>query len=297
MGKNGEFDPVSPSGLKSLLKKHDLYAKKSFGQNFLVDGNILDIIIESARLEKDDNVIEIGPGLGALTIRILEEIPDGQLLAIEKDRELCSVLKQELSEFDNFKLVEADILEYDLKELLKDKDFKDLDYKLMANLPYNITSPLIRLFLERETRPEKMVLMVQREVAERIVAEPGGKDYGTLSIAVQYYARAEIQHYISPEVFVPRPRVESAIITLDLTAPHSDRADDEDIFFKVVRAMFQQRRKIIRNSLSKAAQVDFPREIVDEALDRADIDPKIRGEKLSISRVIKLSNELTKLLK
>ncbi len=296
MGKNEEFDPVSPSGLKDLLKRHDLYAKKSFGQNFLVDGNILDIIIESADLEEDDNVIEVGPGLGALTLRILEEIPDGELLAIEKDRELCSILRQELSEFDNFSLVEADILEYNLEELLNDKDFKDLDYKLMANLPYNITSPLIRLFLERKTRPEKMVLMVQREVAERIVAEPGGKDYGTLSIAVQYYARAEIQHYISPEVFVPRPRVESAIITLDLTDPHPERADDEDIFFKVVRAMFQQRRKIIRNSLSKAAQVDFPRDIVDEALARAEIDPKIRGEKLSIQRVIKLSNELTKLL-
>ncbi len=296
MGKNEEFDPVSPSGLKDLLKRHDLYAKKSFGQNFLVDGNILDIIIESADLEEDDNVIEVGPGLGALTLRILEEIPDGELIEIEKDRELCSILRQELSEFDNFSLVEADILEYNLEELLNDKDFKDLDYKLMANLPYNITSPLIRLFLERETRPEKMVLMVQREVAERIVAEPGGKDYGTLSIAVQYYARAEIQHYISPEVFVPRPRVESAIITLDLTDPHPERADDEDIFFKVVRAMFQQRRKIIRNSLSKAAQVDFPRDIVDEALARAEIDPKIRGEKLSIQRVIKLSNELTKLL-
>ena len=296
MASNAEFDPVSPSGLKSILKKHGLYAKKSFGQNFLVDGNILDIIIENAGLEKDDNVIEVGPGLGALTLRILEEIPDGELLAIEKDRELCSILRQELSEFDNFSLVEADILEYKLEEELEDKGFKDLDYKLMANLPYNITSPLIRLFLERETRPEKMVLMVQREVAERIVAEPGGKDYGTLSIAVQYYARAEIQHYISPEVFVPRPRVESAIITLDLTDPHPERADNEDIYFKVVRAMFQQRRKIIRNSLSKAAQVDFPRDTVDEALDRAEIDPKIRGEKLSIQRVIKLSNELTKLL-
>ena len=296
MGKNEEFDPVSPSGLKDLLKRHDLYAKKSFGQNFLVDGNILDIIIESADLEEDDNVIEVGPGLGSLTLRILEEIPDGKLLAVEKDRKLCSILRQELSEFDNFSLVEADILEYNLEELLNDKDFKDLDYKLMANLPYNITSPLIRLFLERKTRPEKMVLMVQREVAERIVAEPGGKDYGTLSIAIQYYAEAEIKHYISSEVFIPRPRVESAIITLDLTNPHPERADDEDIFFKVVRAMFQQRRKIIRNSLSKAAQVDFPRDIVDKALARAEIDPKIRGEKLSIQRVIKLSNELTKLL-
>ncbi len=296
MKKNDEFDPVSPTGLKSLLKKYNLYAKKSFGQNFLVDGNILDIIIENAGLERDDNVIEVGPGLGALTIRILEEIPDGQLLAVEKDRELCSILRQELSEFDNFSLVEADILEYDLEKLIKENKFKDFDYKLMANLPYNITSPLIRLFLERETRPEKMVLMVQREVAERIVADPGGKDYGTLSIAVQYYAAAEIQHYISPEVFVPQPRVESAIITLDLKNPHPERADNEDIFFKVVRAMFQQRRKIIRNSLSKAAQVDFPRDMVDEALASAEIDPKIRGEKLSIQRVIKLSNELAKLL-
>ncbi|MGM0414526.1 MAG: 16S rRNA (adenine(1518)-N(6)/adenine(1519)-N(6))-dimethyltransferase RsmA [Bacillota bacterium] len=296
MEKNDEFDPVSPTGLKSLLKKHDLYAKKSFGQNFLVDSNILDIIIESASLKEDENVIEVGPGLGALTLRILKEIPDGQLLAVEKDRELCAILEEELSEFDNFSLLEADILEYDLEEQLKAKNYKDLDYKLMANLPYNITSPLIRLFLEREIRPEKMVLMVQREVAERIVAEPGGKDYGTLSIAVQYYAEAEIQHYISPEVFIPRPRVESAIITLDLKNPHPERADDEDIFFKVVRAMFQQRRKIIRNSLSKAAQVDFPRDIVDEALASAEIDPKIRGEKLSIQRVIRLSNELAKLL-
>ncbi|MFW6301646.1 MAG: 16S rRNA (adenine(1518)-N(6)/adenine(1519)-N(6))-dimethyltransferase RsmA [Bacillota bacterium] len=296
MEKNDEFDPVSPTGLKSLLKKHDLYAKKSFGQNFLVDGNILDIIIESADLEKTDNVIEVGPGLGALTVRILEEIPDGQLLAVEKDRELCAILESELSEHDNFSLVEADILEYNLEELLRTNEFKDLDYKLMANLPYNITSPLIRLFLERETRPAKMVLMVQREVAERIVAEPGGKDYGTLSIAVQYYAEAEIVHYISPEVFIPQPRVESAIITLNLKNPHPERADNEDIFFKVVRAIFQQRRKIIRNSLSKAAQVDFPRDIVDEALASAGIDPKIRGEKLSIKRIIKLSNKLAKLL-
>lgn len=296
MEKNDEFDPVSPTGLKSLLKKHDLYAKKSFGQNFLVDGNILDIIIESADLEKTDNVIEVGPGLGALTVRILEEIPDGQLLAVEKDRELCAILESELSEHDNFSLVEADILEYNLEELLRTNEFKDLDYKLMANLPYNITSPLIRLFLERETRPAKMVLMVQREVAERIVAEPGGKDYGTLSIAVQYYARAEIVHYISSEVFIPQPRVESAIITLDLKKPYPERADNEDIFFKVVRAIFQQRRKIIRNSLSKAAQVDFPRDIVDEALASAGIDPKIRGEKLSIKRIIKLSNKLAKLL-
>ncbi|MGM0420358.1 MAG: 16S rRNA (adenine(1518)-N(6)/adenine(1519)-N(6))-dimethyltransferase RsmA [Bacillota bacterium] len=292
----GTPDPVTPSGVKNLLSKYNIQAKKSLGQNFLIDKNILDIIIEAADLAADDKVVEVGPGLGALSQRLLAEIPAGQLLAIEKDRKLYKLLGSELGGAENLTLVKADILEIELPTLLQENGYEDFNYKVVANLPYNITSPLLRLFLETEIKPEQMLIMVQKEVAERITADPGGKDYGVLSIAVQYYAAAEIVHIVPPAVFLPRPKVESALVSLDLTNPHPHRAENQSLFFQVVRAIFQQRRKTIRNSLSKAAWVDFDRDTVDQALAEVGIDSMKRGEKLSVQKIIELSNCLDKLI-
>ncbi len=287
---------VLPENTKHLLKKHNINCNRSLGQNFLVDREVLASLITAADLEPEANVVEIGPGLGALTEAILQKLTQGKLLAVEKDIELAGILQQELGSHPALEIIKGDALELEWADILQQREFISAGYTLMANLPYYITSPVIRKFLEMKFSPDKMILMVQKEVAERITASPGGKDYGILSIAVQYYCYPEIVEVVPAEAFLPAPEVESAVLRLDLSQAPDYQVENENLFFSIVRAMFQQRRKMLRNSLSKAREIDLKKDLVREALNQADIDERLRGEKLSLDRIVELSNILNKML-
>ncbi len=289
-------DVTTPSGVKDILKQYDINVNRALGQNFLVDSNILEKVVGAACLESGDNVVEIGPGLGALTGALADALPQGRIIAVEKDSRLCQVLQDLFQEEGNVEVICRDALEIDWSKEITSRSFGEEGYRVVANLPYYITSPIIRLFLELSPAPESLVFMVQKEVGERIAADPGSKDYGTLSIAVQYYAEPELIYQVPPTVFWPRPEVESIILRLNPGENRENRADNEELFFQIVRALFQQRRKTIRNSLSRAAEIDLSRKLVDRALERSGIDPRIRGEKLSWREIVELSNVFNVLL-
>lgn len=297
MDREYEEEPiVTPERTKNILKKYNIEARRSLGQNFLTDRDVLASIVSAADLDPCDRVVEIGPGIGALTEALLEEMSGGRLLAVEKDERLAGILASELAGSSCLEIIEADALELNWDGLLPEKNFAVNGYKLLANLPYYITSPLIRLFLEMEYSPEMMVLMVQKEVAARIAASPGGKEYGVLSIAVQYYCYPEIIDFVPAAAFQPQPDVDSAVIRLNLSGEPRYDVKDEKLFFGLVRAMFQQRRKMLRNSLSGAAELDLSKKTVKRALKRADIDERLRGEKLSLAEIARLSDELHNIL-
>ncbi|AZO93240.1 16S rRNA (adenine(1518)-N(6)/adenine(1519)-N(6))-dimethyltransferase RsmA [Halocella sp. SP3-1] len=283
---------ASPDKTREILKENKIRLSKGLGQNFLIDRKIVDIIIETATLTANDSVIEIGPGIGSLTQGILERLSSGSLMAIEKDSRLIKVLTAQFSGYNNLDLINKDVLDIEWHSFFREKKLKDGEVKVLANLPYYITTPIIMNLLESNVLFKQLIFMVQREVAERMAASPGGKEYGVLSIAVQFFARVEIVHEVSPSVFIPRPDVYSTVITL---YPHQKppvEVVDRQFFFQVVRAIFQQRRKNIKNGLSKAAKLNFTREEVVSSLAEVGIDPRIRGEKLSISVLAKLSNSL-----
>ncbi|AGB40101.1 dimethyladenosine transferase [Halobacteroides halobius DSM 5150] len=278
----------SPSQTKEILQKYNLNLKKSLGQNFLVDGNILRNIVGVADITKDDTVVEIGPGIGSLTQQLAKEA--GEVIAVELDDRLIPVLEDTLAEYDNVKIKHGDALEVDFDQLA------GKNYKVVANLPYYITTPIVMRLLEEDFSVDKIVVMVQKEVAERMVASPeDGKDYGVLSIGVQYHTAANIAFNVPSSVFIPQPRVDSAVVSLTVREESRAEVLDEKFFFKVVRASFQQRRKTIRNALSKAANIDLSRDLVDEALERVGIDSRRRGEKLNIEQFAQLSDLLFKL--
>ncbi|MCK8826719.1 16S rRNA (adenine(1518)-N(6)/adenine(1519)-N(6))-dimethyltransferase RsmA [Natroniella acetigena] len=269
---------------REILREHNLRLKKGLGQNFLVDTSILDQIVEAAELSEDETVIEIGPGIGALTEKLAQSA--GQVIAVELDQRLIPILEENLAAYDNVKIIEGDALKVDFDQLAAG------DYKVVANLPYYITTPILRRLLEEDFNVTDIFVMVQKEVAERMAAQPGEKSYGVLSFGVQYYTQAEIQFKVPSSVFIPQPKVESAVIGLKLLEQPRVEVIDEDFFFKVIRASFQQRRKMIRNSLSKAANINLSREVVEQALEEVGIDSRIRGEKLSLEEFASLSNQL-----
>ncbi|SJZ75511.1 16S rRNA (adenine(1518)-N(6)/adenine(1519)-N(6))-dimethyltransferase RsmA [Selenihalanaerobacter shriftii] len=284
---------ASPSVTKEILDKNGIRLKKSLGQNFLVDRNIIDQIISGARLSKDEHVIEIGPGIGSLTQRLAEEAE--KVWAIELDDKLISILPETLNDYDNIKYIHADALEYDFEELLT--DLNDKKVKVVANLPYYVTTPIIMRLLEERLDLDRVVVMVQKEVAERLVATPeDGKSYGSPSLTVQYYSEPNIETIVPRTVFMPRPKVDSAVISMDIRKEPPVEVEDEDLFFSVIKAAFQLRRKTIRNSLSKATNVNLDRDLVDEALEEVGIESRRRGEKLDIKKFATLSNTLFKLL-
>lgn len=284
---------ANPSVTKEILDKNGIQLKKSLGQNFLVDQNIIDKIIASADLTSNDHVIEIGPGIGSLTQRLAEEAKE--VWAIELDERFIGILEENLNSYDNVNFIQADALEYDFSQLLTKLNGDSV--KVVANLPYYITTPVIMRLLEEELPFEQVVVMVQKEVAERIVATPeDGKQYGSLSLAVRYYSQPEITEIVPRTVFMPQPKVDSAIVKLDIRQESVVEVKDEELLFKIIQAAFQQRRKTIRNSLSKAANIDLKRDLVDEALSQAEIESRRRGEKLNLERFAVLSNILFELL-
>lgn len=274
---------TAPGTVRQLLNAHGIRIKKRLGQNFLVDRNILQKIVAAAELEADDTVLEVGPGLGALTQALAERA--GRVVAVEIDEQLIPVLRKTLAAYPNVTIVHADALRLDLGSLVPGA----AKVKVVANLPYYITSPLLMHFLEADLPLERLVVMVQAEVAERLQAAPGSKAYGALTVAVQYRAEVTRVAKVPRTVFLPQPGVDSAILCLRLR-PYPVRPKDEGLFFAVVRAAFAQRRKTLRNALAPLAGERGV--AVEEVLGKANVDPAVRGETLSIEAFIAVADAL-----
>lgn len=274
---------TAPGTVRQLLNAHGIRIKKRLGQNFLVDRNILQKIVAAAELEADDTVLEVGPGLGALTQALAERA--GRVVAVEIDEQLIPVLHKTLAAYPNVTIVHADALRLDLGSLVPGA----AKVKVVANLPYYITSPLLMHFLEADLPLERLVVMVQAEVAERLQAAPGSKAYGALTVAVQYRAEVTRVAKVPRTVFLPQPGVDSAILCLRLR-PYPVRPKDEGLFFAVVRAAFAQRRKTLRNALAPLAGERGV--AVEEVLGKANVDPAVRGETLSIEAFIAVADAL-----
>lgn len=277
----------SHSKTMEIVKKHGFKFTKSLGQNFLIDDNIINKIITGSNVKSGDKVIEVGPGIGTLT-RELADIAD-KVMAVEIDRNLIPILEDTLSDFDNIKVVNQDIIKADIKSLIEE----NLDggpVKLVANLPYYITTPIIMRFLEEKINVTDIVVMVQKEVAERMNATPGGKEYGALSVAVQYYCDTEIIAKVPRHLFVPQPNVDSIVIALRVRPERKYSVKDEELFFKIVKASFGQRRKTLLNSVSSMGVLEKSRVL--EVLQKSGIDEKRRGETLSLEEFAILSNTM-----
>lgn len=283
-------DIATPSRTKEILKKHGFSLKKSLGQNFIVEPNILANIVDAAALDKDTNVIEVGPGIGALT-EVLARASK-KVVAFEIDDRLIPVLADTLSPYENVEIVHQDILQANLAKTLEASGV-DVDERLMvvANLPYYITTPILLHLLEAPLPIDGLVVMMQKEVAERITAAPGSKAYGSLSIAVQYRMQAEVAFIVPKTVFVPQPNVDSAIIKLTRREKPAVSVKNEAFFFEVVRSAFVQRRKTLWNNLLiHFGKDDQTRERLTAALAEANIDPKRRGETLSLEEFARLAD-------
>lgn len=284
-------DIATPSRTKEILKKHGFTFKKSLGQNFLTEPNILRKIVETAGIDENTNVIEVGPGIGALTEQLARNA--AQVLAFEIDDRLLPVLQDTLAPYPNVTVVHQDVLEADLVKTTGEVFTKDLPIKVVANLPYYITTPIMMHFLESDLPVAEMVVMMQREVADRISADPGTKAYGSLTIAVQYYMEAKLAFIVPKTVFVPQPNVDSAILKLTRRPTPAVAVTDEQAFFRLTKAAFQLRRKTLWNNLLHAyGKDDATKAWLTKSLEEADIDPKRRGETLSLAEFAALSNAL-----
>lgn len=282
----------SHSATMDLVKKHGFKFTKSLGQNFLIDDNIVDKIVAGAGIGPEDKIIEVGPGIGTLTREMASRAQN--LMAVEIDKNLIPILEDTLGDYDNVKIVNEDIIKADIRGLI-DENLGGGPVKLVANLPYYITTPIIMRFLEENINVTDIVVMVQKEVAERMNAQPGGKDFGALSVAVQYYCDTEIVAKVPRHLFVPQPNVDSIVIALRVRPERKYKVDDEDLYFKVVKAAFGQRRKTLLNSISSMGNLS--KDQVKEALEEAGIDPKRRGETLSLDEFAILSNVIGNKLK
>ena len=274
---------------KEVVNKHNFKFSKSLGQNFLIDDNVIDRILEGARLSETDRIIEVGPGIGTLT-REMGKVAEN-VVAIEIDKTLIPILKETLADLDNVEVINEDILKVDVQGLINEK-LNGGPVKLVANLPYYITTPIVMKFLEEDIPVTDIVVMVQKEVADRMNAKPSTKDYGALSVAVQYYCDTEIVAKAPRHMFVPQPNVDSIVIGLHVRDEKKYVVDNEDIFFKTVKASFGQRRKTLLNSLGGLGFLS--KDQIKEALKAANIDEKRRGETLSIDEFANLSNEINK---
>ena len=276
---------------KAVLERHGFTFKKSFGQNFLTDTNILQKIVDTAEIDKNVNVIEIGPGIGALTEFLAENA--AEVMAFEIDERLVPILEDTLRDHDNVKVINEDVLKADLQTRVKEFENLNLPIKVVANLPYYITTPILMHLIESKIPFEEFVVMMQKEVADRISAEPNTKAYGSLSIAVQYYMTAKVAFVVPRTVFVPAPNVDSAILKMTRRKQPLVEVKDEDFFFRVSKASFVHRRKTLWNNLtSHFGKSEEVKNKLEQALENAAIKPSIRGEALSISDFARLSDAL-----
>jgi 16S rRNA (adenine1518-N6/adenine1519-N6)-dimethyltransferase len=266
---------------KDIVKKYEFKFSKSLGQNFLIDQSVLDDIIKGAEVNNEDFIIEIGPGVGTLTRELLKLAKN--VCAIELDSDLIPILMEELKDFDNLEIINKDALKINFNEIMGDEK----SVKVVANLPYYVTTPIISKLLNEQFNFKSLTIMIQREVGERIAAKPNTKEYGSLSILVQYYCEAQIIRRVSPNSFIPKPKVDSIVITLNKLNEPKVKVKDRDLFFKIVRSSFNMRRKTLWNSL-KALKLSA--ELMETAFKDANIDSKRRGETLSIEEFGKLSD-------
>lgn len=279
----------NPTELKALLNRHGFNFSKTLGQNFLIDNNVLDKIVSASELNENSCVLEIGPGAGTLTRRLAET--GARCTAVEIDKALLPILGETLAGFDNFNLINSDILKVDLKRLIND-EFDNKPFHVIANLPYYITTPIIMQILESRLPVVSMTLMVQKEVADRMCATCGSKEYGALSVAVQYYTIPSVICRAEPHCFIPQPKVASSVVHLKVSATPTVTVSDEKKFFAIVKSSFGQRRKTLLNALSKSPYFSANKDSVRSALVQMGVDENIRGEKLSISQFAKLSELL-----
>ena len=289
-------DLGQPQNTIAILKKYDFTFQKKFGQNFLIDTHVLEKIVDAADIGKDDLVLEIGPGIGTVTQYLCEAAR--QVIAVEIDRKLIKILKDTLSAYDNVEVINEDILKVDIAALVEEKN-SGKPIKVVSNLPYYITTPIIMTLLEKRVPVTDMTLMMQEEVARRMQAVPGNKDYGALSLAVQYYSVPYIAAFVPQNCFMPRPNVGSAVVNLKCHKKPPVEVKDEELMFKLIKASFAQRRKTLQNGLTNSAELDFTKDEVTEAiLKMQEIlgmkqNPLIRGETLTLKEFACLSDILS----
>lgn len=279
----------NPKKTIEVIQKYNFDFQKKFGQNFLIDSHVLDKIISAAKITKEDFVLEIGPGIGTMT-QYLGEAARG-VAAVEIDRNLIPILQETLGEYSNVIVLNQDILKTDVGALAREYNQGKL-IKVVANLPYYITTPILMGLLESRLPIDAITVMVQKEVAQRMQAGPGTKDYGALSLAVQYYAKPYLAANVPPNCFMPRPAVGSAVIHLELYQEPPVQVEDEKLLFSLIRASFNQRRKTLVNGLNNASNLDFHKEELMAALESLGISPQIRGEALTLEQFAALANAL-----
>lgn len=282
---------VNPQKTIEVIQKNEFAFQKRFGQNFLVDARVLDKIIQSAGVTKEDCVLEVGPGIGTMTQALSEAAR--QVVAVEIDDHLIPILQETLKACPNVKVIHGDILKTDVKAIA-DEYNEGCPLHVIANLPYYITTPIIMGLFESGVPLKSITIMVQKEVADRMKAEPGTKDYGALSLAVQYYAEPYLVANVPPNCFIPRPNVGSAVIRLTRHEQPPVQVSDEKLMFRLIRAAFNQRRKTLANSLNNSPELFFPKEQIQEAIAALDVSPSVRGEALSLEQFAQLANLLSK---
>lgn len=284
---------ANPRNTIEVLQKHQFRFQKKFGQNFLIDTRVLDKIICAAEITEDDFVLEIGPGIGTMTQYLCEHARE--VAAVEIDKNLIPILADTLSCYENVEVIHQDILEVDINALAREKN-QGNPIKVVANLPYYITTPIIMGLFESHVPIDSITVMVQKEVAERMQVGPGTKDYGALSLAVQYYAVPEIVANVPPNCFMPRPKVGSAVIRLIRRQESPVQVNNEQMMFALIRASFNQRRKTLVNGLNNAADIPYSKQQVETVLKELGLPANVRGETLTLEQFARLGNQLEELL-
>ena len=275
---------------KELLQKYDLQAKKKFGQNFLIDSNVVKKIVACANIDKNTTVIEIGPGLGSMTELLCESAK--KVICFEIDHDMDNILTNEL-DCNNLEIIEGDILKMDIRSIA-DTYNNGRPIKIVANLPYYITTPIVMELLESRAPIQSITVMVQREVAERMMATPGDRDCGAISLATQYYATVTLEANVPPNCFTPRPAVDSAVIRLDIRENPPVETDDEVLMFKLIRAAFGERRKTLANAIANSPELNYSKDMVTRIIMEAGMDPGIRGERLNLGEYARLADFFSK---
>lgn len=276
-----------PKKTIEVIQKYQFAFQKRFGQNFLIDAHVLEKIVSAAGITKDGCVLEIGPGIGTMTQYLAESA--GQVIAVEIDTNLLPILADTLEEYSNVKVINQDILKVDINELVKEYN-NGRPIKVVANLPYYITTPIIMGLFESNVPIDNITVMVQKEVADRMQVGPGSKDYGALSLAVQYYASPYIVANVPPNCFIPRPNVGSAVIRLTRYQEPPVQVKDPKLMFKLIRASFNQRRKTLQNGLNNSPEISFSKEEITKAIESLGVSPSVRGEALSLEQFAQLAN-------
>lgn len=277
----------TPQETIEIIKKHQFAFQKKFGQNFLIDPHVLDKIINAAQITKQDCVLEIGPGIGAMTQRLAQKAR--HVVAVEIDKNLIPILEETLQDYDNITIINQDILKVDMNELVDTYNGGN-PIKVAANLPYYITTPIIMGLFESQVPVDNLTVMVQKEVASRMLVGPGSKDYGALSLAVQYYAEPYIVANVPPNCFIPRPNVGSAVVRLTRHKSPAVQTKDPKLMFRLIRASFNQRRKTLQNGLGNSPELPYSKETIAQAIQSLGLPPSVRGETLALGQFAQLAD-------